>query len=72
MDAGTSWFALQCTEAQAMFIQDVYTGGSFDLPHPRSDDTANGAFFREDESGKNAFEPYTAQANAAWRMLRTR
>jgi hypothetical protein len=73
ISAGTSWFALQSAEAQAMFVEDVYTGGMFDFTDPsQTDNTAWGAFFREDESGKNVFETYTKQANAAWRILRTR
>jgi hypothetical protein len=64
-------------EAQAQFIEDVYADGFFDFTDlERPDDTSPGAFFQEDESGTNAFVTtdgavYTAQANAAWRILRT-
>jgi hypothetical protein len=77
IDAGDSWYTLGSVEAQAQFIEDVYADGIFDFTDlERPDDTSPGAFFREDESGTNAFVTadgavYTSQANAAWRILRT-
>ena len=76
IDAGDSWFTLRSVEAQAKFIEDLYADGIFDLTDPEvADLTDPGAFFREDESGQNAFvvaqTVYTPQANAAWRILRT-
>ncbi|NGO49173.1 hypothetical protein [Streptomyces ureilyticus] len=77
MGAGDSWFALPSVEAQAKFIEDVYTGGIFHSSGlEATDDISPGAFFREDDSGVNSFVvggvPYTQQANDAWRILRTR
>lgn len=76
IDAGDSWFTLRSAEAQAKFVEDVWALGSFDFTDPEvTDPVGSGAFFREDESGHNAFVmagvAYTAQANAAWRILRT-
>jgi hypothetical protein len=77
IDAGDSWYTLGSAEAQAQFIEDVYADGIFDFTDPkRPDDTSPGAFFRENESGTNAFVTTdgvvcTEQANAAWRILRT-
>jgi hypothetical protein len=76
IDAGDSWFTLGSVEAQAKFVEDLYAKGIFDFTDPEvADATDPGAFFREDESGQNAFVVadmvYTSQANAAWRILRT-
>lgn len=76
LDAGESWFTLGSVEAQAKFIEDVYEDGIFDFNDLElADETDPGAFFREDETGKNAFlvggVVYTLQANAAWRIVRT-
>ncbi|MFD0688671.1 hypothetical protein [Actinomadura fibrosa] len=77
MNQSVSWYNLGSAEAQAKFIEDVYGGGSFttaDLELPTTD-RSPGAFFREDVPGTNQFvdagTDYTAQANAAWRILRT-
>jgi hypothetical protein len=49
----------------------------FDFEAPgTADDATPGAFFKEDAKlGHNVFEwggtPYTEQANAAWRIIRT-
>jgi hypothetical protein len=76
IDGGASWFTLGSAEAQAQFVEDVYANGLFHFVDPAlADDTSDGAFFREDETGTNVFEEpprvYTSQANAAWRILRT-
>jgi hypothetical protein len=77
IDAGDSWFSLRSVEAQAQFIEDVFADGIFDFSDLETpDDTSPGAFFREEDSGSNAFVvggiSYTQQANDAWRILRTR
>jgi hypothetical protein len=76
IDAGGSWFTLRSAEAQAKFVDAVYATGTFDFTDPAVPDAVgSGAFFREDDSGHNAFVvagvTYTSQANAAWRILRT-
>lgn len=75
IDAGESWYQLRSVEAQAQFVEDVYAKGMFDFDAPEAaDDSAPGAFFHEDGAGHNAFREgerdYTAQANAAWRIIR--
>jgi len=74
IDAGSAWCRLASVEAQAQFVQDVYDRGVFDPGDPGSpDDAAPGAFFR-DGAGHNSFREgsrdYTAQANAAWAIIR--
>ncbi len=77
INAGESWYTLKSIEAQAKFIEDVYALGKFDFQEPGvPDDSAPGAFFREDPSqGHNIFivggTNYTEQANDAWRIIRT-
>lgn len=76
IDAGSSWYQLESVEAQAQFVEDVYDRGLFDLDDPESpDDLAPGAFFRDGAAaGHNSFREgerdYTAQANAAWAIIR--
>jgi hypothetical protein len=75
IDAGATWYTLGSVEAQAQFVEDVFTSGEFvfnDLTH----DTAQGAFFHEDPKvGMNLFQfngkTYTQVADDAWRILRT-
>ena len=73
ISAGNSWYTLKSAEAQAQFIQDVFTEGEFvfiDKTIPS--DSTPGAFFREEEeTGHNKFSDYTAIANEAWRIIRT-
>jgi hypothetical protein len=76
IDAGATWLTLRSIEAQAKFIEDLYAAGTFAFTDSaRAQLTTPGSFFREDESGTNAFlragTPYTTQANAAWQILRT-
>jgi len=77
LDAGDSWYTLKSAEAQAKFIEHVYALGRFDFAEPGVLDLVTpGAFFTEDaDLGHNVFEfdtmPYTEQANAAWRIIRT-
>jgi hypothetical protein len=75
IDGGSSWYQLGSVEAQAKFVEDVWAEGIFDFDAPETpDDHDPGAFFREDDSGHNAFREgendYTAQANAAWLIIR--
>jgi hypothetical protein len=71
--AGNSWSTLKSAEAQAQFIQDVFTKGEFvfiDKTIPS--DSTPGAFFKEEEeTGHNKFSDYTDIANEAWRIIRT-
>lgn len=71
--AGNSWYTLKSAEAQAQFIQDVFTEGEFvfiDKTIPS--DSTPGAFFKEEEeTGHNKFSDYTDIANEAWRIIRT-
>ena len=73
ISAGNSWYTLKSAEAQAQFIQDVFSDGEFvfiDKTIPS--DTTQGAFFREEEkTGHNQFTNFTAAANDAWRIIRT-
>jgi hypothetical protein len=77
IDAGDTWYTLKSAEAQAAFIEDVFAAGFFHFSDPiMTDDTTAGAFFQEDAKlGQNMFvvggTPYTEQANAAWRIVRT-
>jgi hypothetical protein len=77
LDAGDSWYTLKSAEAQASFVDEVWATGIFDHSDASTPDAVgSGAFFREDaEAGVNRFQfdgnDYTAQANAAWRLLRT-
>ena len=72
-----SWYLLKSVEAQAQFIEDVFSGGKFIfLDKAILPDKSPGAFFKEDkETGHNNFEykgpDYTVIANEAWRILRT-
>jgi hypothetical protein len=77
IDAGDTWYTLKSAEAQAAFIEDVFASGFFHFSDPMmTDKTTPGAFFLEDDKlGQNMFvvggTPYTKQANAAWRIIRT-
>ena len=77
IDAGATWYTLSSVEAQAQFVEDVFTTGAFVFNDPMlMADTAEGAFFREDpKAGMNLFQVgpknYTQVADDAWRILRT-
>jgi hypothetical protein len=73
ISAGNSWYTLKSAEAQAQFIQDVFTDGEFVfIDETIPSDTTHGAFFREEEkTGHNKFADYTDTANEAWRIIRT-
>ncbi len=72
-----AWYLLDSVEAQAEFIEDVYTDGEF-VPSGGTPVTVDGAFFRRDKTGQNQFvfgntgpvTDYTARANAAWDVVR--
>jgi hypothetical protein len=71
------WYMLKSIEAQAQFVEDVFSDGEFvfkDITIPP--DKSQGSFFKEDEEiGHNKFEykstDYTDIANQAWRIIRT-
>ena len=72
ISAGNSWYTLKSAEAQAQFIQDVFTKGEFiftDKTIP-SDSTPWAFFKEEEETGHNKFSDYTDIANEAWRIIR--
>ena len=71
--AGNSWYTLKSAEAQAQFIQDVFTEGEFVfIDKTTPSDSTRGAFFKEEEeTGHNKFSDYTDIANEAWRIIRT-
>lgn len=73
ISAGNSWYTLKSAEAQAQFIQDVFTKGEFVfIDKTILPDKTHGAFFKEEEeTGHNKFADYTGVANEAWRIIRT-
>jgi hypothetical protein len=77
IDAGGTWYTLKSAEAQARFVEDVFTRGVFVFTDPATaTDSAAGAFFRGNEKlGMNHFmentSDYTTVANDAWKILRT-
>lgn len=70
-----AWYLLDSVEAQASFIDDVYSTGVF-VPTGGAADTTDGAFFQRNKSGQNQFlfgtpsVDYTSRANAAWDVVR--
>lgn len=71
-----AWYLLDSVEAQAQFIEDVYTDGVF-IPKGEESIKTAGAFFKRDKTGKNEFffgrpaDDFTARANAAWDVVRS-
>ena len=77
ISASNSWYTLKSVEAQAQFIEDVFTDGEFVfIDKTILPDKTPGAFFKEEkETGHNKFEykgvDFTGIANEAWRIIRT-
>lgn len=70
-----AWYLLDSVEAQAQFIEDVYTAGVF-IPTGGTPNTTDGAFFQRNKTGQNEFKSsttsvdYTSRANFAWDVVR--
>jgi len=68
-----AWYQLKSIEAQAQFVQDLYTFGTFNFTGGAIDNS-NGAFFQVGK-GQNQFifqsVDFTDRANAAWTILKT-
>jgi hypothetical protein len=77
IDAGATWYTLGSVEAQAKFVENVFTSGEFVFNDPlMPPNTAPGAFFHDDPKvGMNLFQfngkNYTQAADDAWQILRT-
>ena len=69
-----AWYFLDSIEAKANFIDDIFSGGTFN-DNNGTIDSSEGAFFTTQDSGVNEFQDggtdYTVRANHAWNILKT-